>query len=213
MKKDNEENENEKDNEENEESGSEENMPAPEIEAAEELELAWEFLEFARILYSKLKNPDNIGLSNVHQSLGNVAIESNNIELALKEYAECADLRIKDLGENDRLLAEVYYLIGSTYSYTKDLEKSKEFFEKAQNILKFNLKETEEKGDHKESSNLKEIINELDERILELSNTDDNESNNSLPPITPEKEENVKDLTSNIKKKSIKKKIWRTRRK
>jgi len=216
VKEDNEKEDNEKEDKENEDSDMSDSDVELPFDVNEELEVAWEVLEISRVLHAKEDDPDLESLSNVHFSLANVALESNNIEGATKEFEECLNLRKKKFGEDSRDVAEVYYMMGVILMYSKDhFEISKKNLEMAQEILKKSLKKSEEEGKTEEVEELKDILEEISERINDLinppeeeeeqPNTDESLNNNSIPQTTPEKE--VNDLTSTIKRKGGKRKL------
>jgi len=120
VKEDNEKEDNEKEDKENEDSDMSDSDVELPFDVNEELEVAWEVLEISRVLHAKEDDPDLESLSNVHFSLANVALESNNIEGATKEFEECLNLRKKKFGEDSRDVAEVYYMMGVILMYSKD---------------------------------------------------------------------------------------------
>jgi len=84
---------------------------------------------------------------------------SNNIPGAIGEYEECALLRKKMLGENNRQVAEVYYLKGLGLMASPNHDKeSKESFQNAINILNINLKNEKDENTINE---LKSIMQQI----------------------------------------------------
>jgi tetratricopeptide (TPR) repeat protein len=88
-------------------------------EDADTAQVAWETLEVARVIYEKY--PDcMLQLSNVHYSLAEFSLETDNILGAIEDFKKCIELREKCLPPHDRMLAEAHYSLGLSY-YTTNL--------------------------------------------------------------------------------------------
>ncbi|XP_030016873.1 histone-binding protein N1/N2-like [Sphaeramia orbicularis] len=83
----------------------------------ENLQLAWEMLELAKIIYKrKDTKEDQLMLSQIHLKLGEVSAESGNCKDAKEDFNECLNLQLKHLEPDSRLLAETYYNLGLLYT-------------------------------------------------------------------------------------------------
>lgn len=188
------------------------------IAISEELELAWQILELARIAFQDDEDKRK-ELSNVHLSLANVAVESDNIQGAIEEFDECIRIR-SDLMGNHRQVAEVYYLKGVALSGIQEyIDLAKESFEKAVGIIAYNIEEMTKYGDTDGANELQEVYNSLQEHIQELSGetidpelireivNSNMESGSAQIGFNPPSEgQKVVDLTGQIKRSGIKRK-------
>jgi tetratricopeptide (TPR) repeat protein len=142
------------------------------------LELAWDILERARFALQKTEDPDfKFLLSEVHERLADVALESDNIEGAFEEFQKCIVIRA-ELGEK-RSLAEVYFLAGIAIQNEKKVE-SLDFLQKAQTILEELLMKSPEN----KKEELISIIIDVKKRVAEVKDLIENsnkiETNQSL---------------------------------
>jgi SHNi-TPR len=97
------------------------------IEAEEEedpsnLQLAWEMIELAKVIYTK--HLETLGadssnrtqfetrLSDTYETLGEVSIENENYNQAIEDLTTSLKMRQKLLPEDSRLMAETHYQLG-----------------------------------------------------------------------------------------------------
>jgi len=139
----------------------------------DDLNLAWEVLDLGRLALEDPKNTEaavfkyKLLLSDIYMALGNVAIESDNLEGAVQEFGKCMDVRKAAVEPNDRLLAEGHYFIGLALCMIPEkISEAKANFDAAKAILNDNLvraKSSEERAE------LEDIIKDVDARIEEVS--------------------------------------------
>jgi tetratricopeptide (TPR) repeat protein len=118
---DTEENENNGDNVEGEEEQKElgDDAPPEALADGEDLETAWEVLETARIIYSRMSGKDNsLRLADVHMLLADVCLESERFQDGIVEFEKALELKKSQFGNTGREVAEVYYRLGNFYFYT-----------------------------------------------------------------------------------------------
>jgi len=150
-------------------------LQALEDEVDDDLEVAWDVLEIARALVTHKKDQtdqDLEKLSNIHLSLGSIAVETSNIDLAVKEYEECISLRKKVLGDKHRKIAEAYYLLAIAYVSTPDESKidlAKDRLNETRAILEDSLKIAEEQKNDVDIIELTELLDEVKLRIEDLN--------------------------------------------
>jgi nuclear autoantigenic sperm protein len=106
-------------------------------EGEDNLEIAWEALEAARVLY--VRQEEYLKLSDVHIDLGTVALESGNITAAIEEYEKSLKLRQQHLPNTDRRIAEAHFQMGLAYSLLPNNEKAREHYTAARDILQENV--------------------------------------------------------------------------
>jgi TolA-binding protein len=152
-----------------------EEIEAKDIE--EDLKLSWDILELSRVLQERKEKPDMLALSDVHQALGNVAFESSNVTDGIKEYEASISIREKISGPDSRPVAEGFYLLGLGLMQSADhFERAKKSFQKALDILNFNLNKCEAAKEKEKIDELNSIISEINERIEEVTKLELEES-------------------------------------
>ncbi|XP_007441026.1 nuclear autoantigenic sperm protein [Python bivittatus] len=148
------------------------------------LELAWDMLELAKVIYKRQDTKEaQLHAAQAHLKLGEVSIESENYMQAIEEFHSCLALQQKYLEAHDRLLAETHYHLGLAYHYNNQYEeavlqfsKSMEVIDKRMVMLTERLKAKGEgpAEDEKEIEELKGLLPEIKEKI-----EDSKESQNS----------------------------------
>uniref|UniRef100_A0A8C8G4Q1 Tetratricopeptide SHNi-TPR domain-containing protein n=1 Tax=Oncorhynchus tshawytscha TaxID=74940 RepID=A0A8C8G4Q1_ONCTS len=82
------------------------------------LQLAWEMLEVAKVIYKRKENEaDQLMAAQAYLKLGEVGAESGNYPAAVEDFQDCLALQLKHLPPHSRLLAETHYQLGMTYCY------------------------------------------------------------------------------------------------
>ncbi|XP_076441257.1 protein HGV2-like [Babylonia areolata] len=141
---DTEEGEEEEGDEEEEEEGEEEGEGAEEAGSQEDedpddvsnLQLSWEMLELAKIIYSKDSSKvSQLKAAEAHLKLGEVSLESEQYEQAISDLESCLEIQKKHLDSCDRAIAETYYQLGLACQMSKQLDKAKESFASAVTCL------------------------------------------------------------------------------
>lgn len=121
-----------------------ESVQPEEEEEVDDMEIAWELLDSARLIYSSLPVPtsqtDTI-LADIHMTLGDISAESLSWQLAIEDYLVSLDLKKKMLKESNRQLAEMHYKIALAYEYLKDFQATKDHLEKSIGVLNMKIGE------------------------------------------------------------------------
>ncbi|XP_058033278.1 nuclear autoantigenic sperm protein isoform X1 [Ahaetulla prasina] len=148
------------------------------------LELAWDMLELAKVIYKRQDTKEaQLHAAQAHLKLGEVSIESENYMQAIEEFHSCLALQQKYLEAYDRLLAETHYHLGLAYHYNNQYEEAVLQFSKSMEVIDKRLVMLTErlkvKGegpaeDEKEIEELKGLLPEIKEKI-----EDSKESQNS----------------------------------
>uniref|UniRef100_A0A8C6WJ35 Nuclear autoantigenic sperm protein (histone-binding) n=1 Tax=Neogobius melanostomus TaxID=47308 RepID=A0A8C6WJ35_9GOBI len=82
------------------------------------LQLAWEMLEVAKVIYKRKESvEDQLMAAQAYLKLGEVSAESGNYPQALEDFQECLSLQLKHLPSHSRLLAETHYHVATTLCY------------------------------------------------------------------------------------------------
>ncbi|XP_076814074.1 protein HGV2-like isoform X2 [Clavelina lepadiformis] len=83
------------------------------------MQLAWEMLELAKVLYKKKPQTkeNKLLVAECHAKLGDLSLEIENYSEAVGDFLECLLLRKDLLKPDDRELAETHYNLGLVYSH------------------------------------------------------------------------------------------------
>jgi len=104
------------DDEDDDEDG--ENAEEKEEDEVGNLQLAWEMLEVAKVIYKRKENKDDqLMAAQALLKLGEVGAETGNYPQALEDFQECLALQLKHLAPHSRLLAESHYHVATTLCY------------------------------------------------------------------------------------------------
>nr|ADE10090.1 SHNi TPR [Tremella fuciformis] len=156
-------------------------------EPEDDYNAAWEVLDVARTIYSKIvedggSDDDKLNLAECYISLGDVSCETENFSQAVQDYTSALALKEPLLASSSRALASVHYQLASVLEFTPNrrsdalshVEKALEGFQarkvqlesaspEAPDVVKMSQKEKEaELGD------VKALIGDLEAKIEEL---------------------------------------------
>ncbi|KAK2889254.1 hypothetical protein Q8A67_014629 [Cirrhinus molitorella] len=153
------------DEDEDEDAESETKDKESEEDEVGNLQLAWEMLEVAKVIYKRKDcKEDQLMAAQIYLKLGEVGAESGNYSQALEDFKECLTLQLKHLPSHSRLLAETHYQLGTTYSYTAQYSEAIEHFSNSIKVIESRLvmlQEVIDKAEGEEAA--KEEKNELEE--------------------------------------------------
>merc|ERR1712107_965697 len=123
------------------------------------LQLAWEMLELAKVVYSKTveteKDNKEAGhrLCETYMVLGEVSLENENYPQAVEDLQLCLDRRVSSLPSDSRCIAETHYQLGIAQGFDMKWEEAVVSLEAAIKVLETrvaNLKSsTESPGESK----------------------------------------------------------------
>jgi len=107
------------------------------------LQLAWEMLELAKVIYEKkAKNSvaekrmeAQASLCEAITGLGEVAFESGNYGLALEEFTSCLKARQAELPKDSRSIAESHFQVARAYAAMGKLTETEENMKAAMMVL------------------------------------------------------------------------------
>ncbi|KAJ3080910.1 hypothetical protein HK102_002709 [Quaeritorhiza haematococci] len=198
-----------------------------EAESGDDLQLAWEALDLARVIYSSMTEDEAAKkkLGDVHLLLGDVSLESELWDQAIDEYQEVLKLKKEMLQPEDRQLAEAHYKLALAYELAGRFDEAVEEVKATVSVLKAKVESLEKQGDVegkgkapategqeaalKEIAELKELFPEMDNKIEELKSSkesaaaenSDEEGSGEGKPAT-KKLNVVHDVSNLVKKKS-----------
>ncbi|XP_036426535.1 nuclear autoantigenic sperm protein isoform X4 [Colossoma macropomum] len=168
--------EEEEDEEDDEGEGEDEDKESEEDEVGN-LQLAWEMLEVAKVIYKRKESKeDQLMAAQIFLKLGEVGAESGNYTQALDDFQECLAIQLKHLPAHSRLLAETHYQLGTTFSYTAQYSQAIEHFNNSIKVIESRLAMLQEaidkaegaeeaKEEKSELEELKQLLPEIAEKI------------------------------------------------
>ncbi|XP_046143545.1 histone-binding protein N1/N2 [Osmia bicornis bicornis] len=143
------------------------------------LQVAWEVLELAKLILMNRRQPGWKLLADAYRLLGEVAMEGGNFQGALNDLHRCLELLQQIEPREPRAIAEIHYQLALAHSLGNEFDASIEEFHKATELLEARIKELEEmkeppKTDDSfytvegEIQELKELLPEIQEKISDM---------------------------------------------
>jgi len=153
------------------------------------LQLAWEMLELAKVVYTKTAETekDNLEvgrrLCETYMVLGEVSLENENYPQAVEDLELCLARRVASLPSDSRCIAETHYQLGIAQGFDMKWEEAVVSLEAAIKVLETrvaNLKSSTESPDEskkedalytreKEVTELEALIPEIREKITDTN--------------------------------------------
>lgn len=137
----------------------------PDDEHVNDLERAFEILECAHMIYSKLAEGESTNahiitrLGDIHVMLADICNENGDHETALTHVLQAIDLQetINDQ-QRDRLLAESFYKLGLIYELINKYSEAVESFDKSLSIIRKAIESMTEIEKENEREELKSLL-------------------------------------------------------
>ncbi|XP_015109085.1 protein HGV2 [Diachasma alloeum] len=144
-----------------------------------DLQVAWEVLELAKIVFFKRGPSGYKQLAEAHRLLGEVAMESGNQQVAVSDLEKALKILQSVEPREPRAMAELHYQLGLAHSLGNDFDASIEQFNEATNLLEARIKELENTKEPPKSddpfytiegeiSELRELLPEIQEKISDM---------------------------------------------
>merc|ERR1711915_327417 len=144
------------------------------------LQLAWEMLELAKVVYAKqhfeVKEEDKLAMLEklccTMCALGEVSIESENYKQAVEDFQECLKKQ-SEFPKDSRCVAETHYQLGVALGYHAQFDEAVTSLKSAISIIQERItsKEKDESDEaKKEVTELKALVPEIEEKIKEAEN-------------------------------------------
>ncbi|XP_031832700.1 nuclear autoantigenic sperm protein [Nomia melanderi] len=143
------------------------------------LQVAWEVLELAKLVLLKRGEPGWKLLADAYRLLGEVAMEGGNFQGALNDLHKCLELLQQIEPREPRAIAEIHYQLALAHSLGNEFDSSIDEFNKATELLEARIKELEEMKEppktedsfytvEGEIQELKELLPEIREKISDM---------------------------------------------
>nr|XP_057929717.1 nuclear autoantigenic sperm protein-like isoform X2 [Doryrhamphus excisus] len=141
------------------------------------LQLAWEMLEVAKVIYKRKESKeDQLMAAQAFLKLGEVSAESGNYPQALDDFQECLALQLKHLPPHSRLLAETHYHVATTLCYMDQYSQAIQHYNSSIKVIETRLgmlqevidaaEGTESAADEKtEMEELKQLLPDIKEKV------------------------------------------------
>lgn len=141
-----------------------------EEEEATDLQVAWEVLELAKLIFEKRKDGDLKKLSETYIVLGEVAMESENFDGAVNDIQKGIEIQANICDASSRLLSESYYKLGLALSMNSKTDGAIDAYTKSAKILQARLDKLKEESDANkdEIEELEGLIPDLEEKVVDL---------------------------------------------
>uniref|UniRef100_A0A8C9S8V2 Nuclear autoantigenic sperm protein (histone-binding) n=1 Tax=Scleropages formosus TaxID=113540 RepID=A0A8C9S8V2_SCLFO len=186
------------------------------------LQLAWEMLEVAKVIYKRKETKeDQLMAAQAYLKLGEVGAESGNYAQALEDFQECLALQLKYLPPHSRLLAETHYQLGVTFGYTNHYTQALQHFSSSIKVIESRmalLQEAIDKADgedgaaeeKQEMEELMELLPDIREKVEDTKESQKTAAEASLAiqqtliPVKPSDEASSKsasDISHLVRKK------------
>jgi len=153
---------------------SDEKKEDEEEEEPSNLQLAWEMLELAKVVFRKQLETEGEDKTKLEErlvstllALGEVSIENGNYKQAVEDIQECLKKQ-EGLPKDARVVAETHYQLGVAQGFNAQFDEAVESLKNAINILKSrisNLQKSEDEDIKKEVADLEALIPEIEEKI------------------------------------------------
>ncbi|KAJ3062427.1 hypothetical protein HDU98_001703 [Podochytrium sp. JEL0797] len=111
----------------------------PEDPIEEDIQIAWETLDLARIGYSKMGPDGELKMANVLLALGDVSLEQGQWLQAIEDFSSACTIKSSRLSPEDRELAEANYKLGLAHEFAKQFDHALTAQHKALAVLKARL--------------------------------------------------------------------------
>jgi len=165
------------------------------------LQLAWEMLELAKVIYTKKvvgekevasKREYERKLCETFMSLGEVSLENENYQQAVDDLTICLKIRQSKLSKDSRSTAEIHYQLGVALGFASQFEEAVKNFNLAIDVLTTRIQNLAERTESKDETRTDDASYTRDKEMAELEK------------IIPEIREKIAD-TNEMKAESTKK--------
>jgi tetratricopeptide (TPR) repeat protein len=143
-------------------------VTAAEGDPDDDLELAFQTLDTARLIFTTNPSLSRFQLAEIHRLLGSVLSESEQFPGAYSEYESSLAVLEKIVEADDRRLSELYLLLAITSEFVTGKEdQAVGWAEKTKSVLEKRAGKLESQGDEgkKELEELRELIKDVDEKV------------------------------------------------
>ncbi|XP_023195987.1 nuclear autoantigenic sperm protein isoform X3 [Xiphophorus maculatus] len=117
-----------------------ENTQDNEEEDVGNLQLAWEMLEVAKVIFKRKESKDDqLMAAQAYLKLGEVSAETGNYPQALEDFQECLIIQLKLLPPHCRLLAETHYHVATTLVFMDQYDQAIKHYNSSVKVIETRL--------------------------------------------------------------------------
>lgn len=205
--------EEEQNGEEEEEEEEDNETPEPVEDASADLEVVWELLETARVIYSRdTSKAGGLGLARALKRLGDFRLENDDVSGAIDDYSKCIDLYEKHSDKSDRRLAAAHHALAIAFINDKNCEQALDHFiatkivfaRRVAALLGKDIPEPSPKSSEEVAGDWKELYKTVtDDMITKLASEQNGQQKSEdlkeFVEIIKELEDKITDVEENIK--------------
>ncbi|XP_050402385.1 histone-binding protein N1/N2 isoform X5 [Patella vulgata] len=159
------------------------------------LQLAWEMLELAKMIYLKDSAKEaQLRAAQSYLKLGEVSLETERYEQAISDFKDCLQIQEKHLSPEDRLIAESHYQLGLAYGFNQQYDESIDHYRAAIKVIENKIGKLEQSVEdesivqEKETGGFEDPVQQIKKEIEDLKEI--------LPDIRSKIEDMVEDKKS-----------------
>ncbi|KAF5306917.1 hypothetical protein FQA39_LY00147 [Lamprigera yunnana] len=140
-----------------------------------DLQLAWEILELAKIIFEKRGVSGREGLSETLVMLGDVSLESENFENAVADIKAGLEIQKEIFQSDNRSLAETYYKLGIAFSTNNQIDEAIGSYNSSLDVLNKRLVRLKqnEVNERDEIKDIESLIPDITEKITDMKSYKD----------------------------------------
>ncbi|XP_056271291.1 nuclear autoantigenic sperm protein isoform X2 [Pseudoliparis swirei] len=158
------------DDDEDDDEDGEKNGQDKEEDEVGNLQLAWEMLEVAKVIYKRKEGKDDqLMAAQTYLKLGEVSAESGNYPQALEDFQECLALQLRYLPPHSRLLAETHYHVATTLCYMDQYSPAIQHYGSSVTVIEARLAVLQDAvgvaEEKNETEELKQLLPDIREKI------------------------------------------------
>ncbi|KAJ3098600.1 hypothetical protein HDU97_003909 [Phlyctochytrium planicorne] len=181
---------------------------------AEDMQIAWESLDLARVIFLKMGEAKRLKVADVLLALGDISLELGQWNSAIEDFTEAVKIKEKLLTNSDRELAEAHYKLALAYEFSKEFSSALNHTTVVIEVLErklVNLKahiESNEENTEEAKNEVEELTNELnahakaaEEELLKPSSSSSSSTQLTEKVVDPSE---IKDISGLVKKKVAK---------
>jgi len=159
------------------EAGDKEEQQAEDEEDPSNLQLAWEMLELAKVVYTKKVEEEKEEVSKAeyekklcetYLTLGEVSLENENYPQAVDDLTACLKKRQEKLPKDNRSIAETHYQLGVALGFYCQFEEAVKSLNDAIDVLDLRIKNLKEKTESKDETRTDDAFYTREREIEEL---------------------------------------------
>ncbi|KAF5302084.1 hypothetical protein FQR65_LT08634 [Abscondita terminalis] len=135
-----------------------------------DLQLAWEVLELAKIIFEQQGAAGRKGLSETLVLLGDVSLESENFESAVADIKAGLEIQKEIFDPESRTLAETYYKVGIALATNNQIDEAIENYNASLEVLNRRLAKLKEDEVNQEDEikDIESLIPDIQDKIADM---------------------------------------------